>query len=355
MVDEPSASGPETRSSQTEEVEGHLKTDTADIKVRREVTVEPPVVHATFKQKVWSAVFLNALTLLLLWAGWTALRSVEQTAASQISVAWTKPPQVSLRRGPDTFWYSASDQRLVHRGRITEGLREQLRESIDVEAVTQAERDAVKAAYWAAIDRLAAVSRTAYAAVPWANESKIALKPGPVWFMYDAPNELLLVRRPVSESMKSELLALMSESDSRASYVSAVDRLAFVAGASVESSVLVLLLAGIGGMLGVQLRSLINFIGVTCYKGKLDVHRWWPWYWMRPMMGLLLGMLLALLLKTKLFTSSVEQQQDDGYWWLAIAVLAGFGASEFSERLRLLTQTIFGTIAGADAKKVSNT
>ena len=43
---------------------------------------------------------------------------------------------------------------------------------------------------------------------------------------------------------------------------------------------------------------------------------------------------------------------DDGDWWLAIAVRAGFGASEFTERLRLLTQTVFGKIASADAKKV---
>jgi hypothetical protein len=354
MVDEPSTTRPETRSQQREEVEGELRTDAGGVRVRHEITIEPAIVHATFSQKVWLAFLLNVLTVVLLSAGWMTLRSVEQTKASEISVAWTKPSQVTFKRGPDTFWYSAMDQRLVHRGTITEGLREQLRGLIDLEAVSPADRDGVKSVYSSAIDRLAAVSRTAYAAVPWINESKIALKPGPIWFMYDTSNELLLVRRPMSQTMKSELLALVSDDNGRASYVAAVERLAFVAGASIESSILILALAGIGGMLGVQLRSMINFIGVTCFKAELDVSRWWAWYWMRPMIGLLLGMLLALLLKTKLFTTAVEQQQDDGYWWLAIAVLAGFGASEFTDRLRLLAKTLFGEIGRTDTKKVRN-
>jgi hypothetical protein len=44
-----------------------------------------------------------------------------------------------------------------------------------------------------------------------------ANQPGPVWFLYDTSNELLLVRRPLSQAMKAELLVLASDDPARAS------------------------------------------------------------------------------------------------------------------------------------------
>lgn len=185
---------------------------------------------------------------------------------------------------------------------------------------------------------------------PWQREVGLILTPGPSSFAYDVDARQLIHRGPIDDERKQELVGLLSRGGAvvvppdpaGASYWEAVDRLALQSKDDAEQyEIYLLLVGGVSGMLGVQVRAISNFIGVTCFKNALDVRRWWPWYALRPALGFLFGLMTVLLAQSGLF------QADGGapgelVWSLAVAFLAGFGASEFSERLRALSQTLFG-------------
>jgi len=104
---------------------------------------------------------------------------------------------------------------------------------------------------------------------------------------------------------------------------------------------MLLILAGLSGVLGVLIRSIGNFVRIACFQNTLDVHRWWPWYLMRPALGFLLGLLSVLIIQARIFLPNTGSSTGT-IWWLGIAILVGFGAEDFSARLRLVSQTLFG-------------
>jgi hypothetical protein len=105
---------------------------------------------------------------------------------------------------------------------------------------------------------------------------------------------------------------------------------------------LLLIVAGLSGAVGVQVRGTINFVRIACFHNLLDVRRWWPWYVLRPPLGFILGVLIVLLVESEIFTPEGASTPAGTAWWIAIAFLVGFGAEDFSARLRLLSQTLFG-------------
>ncbi len=190
------------------------------------------------------------------------------------------------------------------------------------------------------------------------------LRSGPVEFRYEAESgkERLIHIGPIDKERKKILIGLLSKmgniqsdddgndtSKSQASatieeseYWSAIDNLTFMSHS--ENSIVLkslLLLAGLSGILGVQIRSIINFIGVACIKNSLDIKRWWPWYILRPVQGFLLGLLAVLIIKAGIFLPDGSVPSGTN-WWLAITILVGFGAEDFTERLRLVSQAMFG-------------
>lgn len=186
--------------------------------------------------------------------------------------------------------------------------------------------------------------------VPWVLPSGAALSPGPSSFYFDAKRKELVVRGAISDSEKQDLVKLLTNAQSgqpppsqaRQSYFEALDKLAFESNENGEEiSLLLLILAGMSGLLGVQLRSLINYVGNACFKNKLDVVRWWPWYVVRPGTGIILGIIAILLFRVGLFEPK-SPSTDLVTWGLIVGILAGFGAEEFSQRLRDVTQTLFG-------------
>lgn len=186
--------------------------------------------------------------------------------------------------------------------------------------------------------------------VDWQMPDRLLLKSGPPSFYFDRERNQLVVTGIVDKALKAELVGLADTTGSEGaareeaarSYRQAVDTLAYK---SIEPQrgllVNLLILGGLSGLLGVQLRSLNNFVGVTCYKNTLDVIRWWPWYFIRPFSGIILGATVVVLIEAGLFKAG-ESTPSGTIWWVAVALLAGFGADEFTLKLRLLTQTLFG-------------
>lgn len=186
--------------------------------------------------------------------------------------------------------------------------------------------------------------------VAWEPRSGVSLKPGPPGFWYDMESRMLVHRGAVDAAQKQVLLGLfatdrqgrrLSTADSL-SYWTAIDRLAYQSNSAAgRSLILLLIVAGVSGALGVQIRTLANFIGVACFKNTLDVRRWWPWYLLRPPLGFLLGVLAVVVVQAGLLVPD-RAPTPGPVWWLAVAVLVGFGAEDFSERVRLTSLALFG-------------
>ncbi len=236
---------------------------------------------ATFRQKIFLVCGLILITALGLGIGAWVLERVEEPLRREVWVPWTAPSGIVLKaEGPVSLWLDDKKQRLIHRGPI---------------------------------------------------DSKTK----------DALLTLLEAQPPSAETGARRTSAPVSAVAVR-SYRQAIDRLTFLSNQQTETSILfLLLLGGIGGVVGVQLRSVSNFIGVACVKNRLDFKRWWPWYALRPLLGFLVGVLVVVLTKSDLYTPEGPTSEAN-LWWLGLAVLAGFGAEDFGLRLRLISHTLFG-------------
>lgn len=135
--------------------------------------------------------------------------------------------------------------------------------------------------------------------------------------------------------------------EAKGRYLEAVDRLAFIATQKQgKLTLLLLLLGGIAGALGVQLRSIVNFVGHACFANDLDAKLWWPYYAIRPITGFILGVALIAIVQAG-FLSLPSTASHRVLWWAALAFLAGFGEEEFTQRLRSVSKSIFGDKAQA--------
>jgi len=179
------------------------------------------------------------------------------------------------------------------------------------------------------------------------NLGALPLERAPARFRYDRHRGELVFLGFIDDDAKQALVAAVSSTPpqlapQRSVYLVGVERLAFDSAERSDSLVLMLLLlGGMAGTLGVQLRSIANFVGHTCYKRDLDVPTWWPYYFIRPMTGFLLGCVLVGIVQSGLFTVE-NSSASKVMWWAALAFLAGFGEDEFTQRLRSVSQTIFG-------------
>jgi hypothetical protein len=195
-------------------------------------------------------------------------------------------------------------------------------------------------AVFCVFDRLES-GQSKMAEVSWPNGKKLNLKPGPAAFSFDPKLSKLQYRGVVNDETKNSLLALIDGDDP--SYTEAINSLAFQSiNVEMPGRTLWLLgLSGLAGVVGVQLRSLHDFVGNCCYKRQLDTATWWPWYFLRPPVGFLLGMLVIALFKSDLLTVN-RTAEDSSMWWFGLATIAGFGEIDVFKRLRLVSATIFG-------------
>jgi hypothetical protein len=200
---------------------------------------------------------------------------------------------------------------------------------------------------------------SAEVSVPWDRPTGVVLKSGPPSFRYDANSKKLVFRGLMDASQKEDLVKLVQSGGAdapataaTASYEGAVDQLAYLSNNRRDSFIFrVFLLGGISGILGVLMRSLFNFVRVSCYQNKFDWHRWWPWYTTRPILGFFLGLVCVLFVQADLFQPSGKSTAGLA-WWIGIALLAGFASDDFIEKIRLIGQTLFGNAsAGSQTKQ----
>lgn len=267
------------------------------------------ITHATLRQKITLSALLVVSTILMVAWGHVTLRDLESLTRAEVYVEWEFPEGLTLKPGPPSFRYDKKNNKLIHRGPISNEIKEELIKLARVGPLGQVDD---------AMDKTPAQT----------NLEQRATKP-------EGTNS-------ASRTDGEGEPPTPKHQDALGAYHDAIDELAFASAIMERGNLmLILLLGGIGGVIGVQLRSITNFIGVTCFKQSLDVNRFWPWYAMRPFAGFLLGVLIVVLIKADLI--GFENRGSDGsLWWLGMAILVGYGASDFTERLRLLTKTLFG-------------
>ncbi|CDS91620.1 membrane hypothetical protein [Sphingobacterium sp. PM2-P1-29] len=180
--------------------------------------------------------------------------------------------------------------------------------------------------------------------VEWIKMDSVNLKPGPTWFFYDNKSGKLNALHQIDENEKTLLIALLESGDTNfKSYSQAISRLAFQSnqiGQTNFSNWLILLYA-IAGLIGVQMRTINNFVGVACFKNDFNFYVWWPWYLVRPILGFITGAVVFLLIDGKhLLGGPIATGYSTAT--LAIAFLGGFSTDEFYELLRKLSKKLFG-------------
>lgn len=191
--------------------------------------------------------------------------------------------------------------------------------------------------------------------VPWTGAGSISLAASPPEFRVDPSQRRISYRGLPEENTEQELQGLINDADVQGaagrSYYAAVDNLMFDASRANPFATMVLLgLAGLAGVLGVQTRSITNFVGHACFRADLNLPRWWPYYVTRPLAGYVLGVVVVLIVKSGILT--VPGDAASSLWWVSLAFLAGFGEDEFRQRLRVVSKALFGEV---DAKDLAAT
>lgn len=181
-----------------------------------------------------------------------------------------------------------------------------------------------------------------YHSVFWNNVDSTYVRPGPAWFYFDSKVDSLKSIKIIGETDKLILLNLVDQkSKYYNSYSAAIDLLAFKTNSENPSSYyLILFLGAICAAIGVHLRTINNFVGVTVFKSDFNIKAWWPWYVMRPLMGVLIGPILFILLEGRLIAISTEVSYSR--FIIGLTILAGFGSEDFLETLRSISKRIFG-------------
>lgn len=180
-------------------------------------------------------------------------------------------------------------------------------------------------------------------AVTWNNPDSITVEAGPSWFLYDSKADSIKSSRIINDLDKVNLLGLVKEgADSSRTFKNAISQLAFESNRQLKTSYLfIIILAAICGSIGVQLRTINNFIGITCFKNDFNYDVWWPWYIVRPLIGLFVGPVVFIIFDGKLIPMSGQFNYSTALV-IAITILAGFAAEDVLNTLRTVSKRVFG-------------
>lgn len=179
-------------------------------------------------------------------------------------------------------------------------------------------------------------------AVALKTENMLQLRLYPDWFYYDSNCDSLYLSKVIGKDEKEQLLNLISADDtSFADYKSAIDELAFKASQNGRlSASLLLIICGIIAILGVQARTMWNFIGRVCYKKGVDMNTWWPWYALRPLIGFIIGIVIFLIWDLDLLNLGNNDKGNLNYL-LFVGFLSGFAIQDVIEFIRKVAKKIF--------------
>lgn len=315
-ADPPSQDGGQENSSSSDE-----GADDAGRKKGDRVSKHP----ATDRQKVWVFVFL-LLTMPLLWAGGCALRGYQDGLNREVCTSWKPPKGVVLKPGPITFRYEPEKNELFYRGPMSEREKKDLLSLIEPGSQSRPPKEAANSNKSTTANRVRppAVSQ---GRVSNSNKSTTANGEKPPGVKTDDVSDASAEADAESPTQSFEF---------------AIGDLAYRATRQNDLLPTLMLLAGLAGAVGAQLRSASSFV-YACKKDYLDVRLYWPWYLLRPLIGFVVGVIVVVLVKGGLFMasdSSATTQVD--MWWLGLAIIVGFGSEGFTDKLYLIGKTIFG-------------
>jgi len=192
--------------------------------------------------------------------------------------------------------------------------------------------------------------RPAYFGVQWKNVDSLCFSNGPSWFIVDLKSDSIKSLKAINDEDKKLLLTLPIKKDSCNSYYNAIDLLAFKSNSEAGSQYyVILILTGICGMIGILLRTINSFVGRACYR-TMDLNVWWPYYYLRPVIGFFIGPILFLLLDGKVTTIGNVSTGTNVYI-IGLTILAGFGTEDFLEMLRNLSKRLFRPNVDSEKKK----
>lgn len=180
---------------------------------------------------------------------------------------------------------------------------------------------------------------------PWKNIENISLaySKAPIWFKHE--DSILYSDIVITDAMRIELYELASDTLPRnISYFKQVNTLAFNSRQGTPKSIYVIFACGLLAVLGVNIRSMWDFVGNASYKNTLNISRWWPWYFLRPLIGFMAGIGFYFLFNGGVLElNGVGVSKSKLYLLLGISALIGFGLNDFIERLRLISKAMFGS------------
>lgn len=169
-------------------------------------------------------------------------------------------------------------------------------------------------------------------------------------FWHDGENNILIHRGKIQPERRELLLGLSFKGaivedtrldDERITYRQSIDKLTFLSNVQRTSLWFLMVLAAIGGIIGVQARSISYFILHACVKNDLNLRRWWAWYGLRPFLGMIFGPLVVVLAITEVLPTP-EVPQADTLTMFVLSILVGIVASMFFDKLVQSAQTLFG-------------
>lgn len=305
----------------------------------------PAANPATTVQKVALFVFLLTLASLLLAVTYQAIDRYNREVNAEVETSWELPPGARLKIGHAGLRHDPESKTLKHRGPLDAQRQLQLRDLLEFADGTQANVPTSGEKAGAVSAKVA--SGTMSAGMPTGRASDAAVA---------AASAVAAARAAAASAASSASIALEGTLSAEArisalrTYHAAIDALAYESIARQAVQIQLLLLLGMcGGALGAVLRSLVDYVGHACYTGQLDLHRWWPLYATRPLVGAMLGFLLVVLFKAKLLTSTSVSASDDSFWWLGLAAIGGFSTVDVTLRLRLAAKALFG-VHSSDGK-----
>jgi hypothetical protein len=307
------------------------------------------VAPASTWQKILLFLFLLLVAGVLLRETYRTIQLFNQGASAESVAEWELPAGARLKPGPANFRYDAHHKMLRYRGLLDAQQQLQLRDLLEFEGGDQATAAQKPAAGAAAQPPGSAVEQAANARVGLARPaSSSAARQPPM--SSSAAAAAATVSPALATAASAASPVSTSLQTTQRSYYSAIDSLAFASGTGQVTQLQLLLLLGLlGGALGAILRSLVDFVGHACYTGKLDLHRWWPLYATRPLVGSILGFLLVVLFKARLLSAAAAQPIDDSFWWLGMAAIGGFSTVDVTLRLRMAAKALFGVESGGQA------
>lgn len=180
--------------------------------------------------------------------------------------------------------------------------------------------------------------------VKWLNPGNVELSGYPSWFLYDQEAKLIKTRAVIDERMKMELektFPVQSDSTNFVEFKQAVNKLAFES-SEIKGNYfwLLLLVTGLAAVVGVFIREILDLIRHHCYEKDLDFKIWWPWYFLRPLVGFMFGIIVVLFSGTELLFSSADGSGDT--YLIAIAIIAGISVEDVMFKIRKVSQVLFG-------------